>query len=144
MRETHILQPRPPFSFDLALAFLRRFPPTMGDRIVDGERVLGAARVDGQTIGFQVGGLGDVESPALRCTLDVGRDTGGTRADGLDPTRIADAPLPLGTAQSFDRELLQAGRAVYGADLTVDGLAEIAERYGLHRGSWGHYLRIAD
>ena len=56
----------------------------------------------------------------------------------------ADAPLPLGTAQAFDRELLQAGRAIYGADLTVDGLAEIAERYGSHRGSWGHYLRIAD
>jgi DNA-3-methyladenine glycosylase II len=310
MRETHILQPRPPFSFDLALAFLRRFPPTMGDRIVDGERVLGAARMDGQTIGFQVEGAGDVESPALRCTLDVGRDMSNTGDDGLDPTRTAealgqigdwlgadddlqpfyalaeadppfwaltrrlygyhqvrfftpfentcwavlgqrtpfavaraakrrlmeryggaatiegqtiqafpepadlaaaepaelttlvaserkadrlhaiavafaeigsealramptdelgcwlealpgigpwsstfvllrgfgraDAPLPLGTAQSFDRELLQAGRAVYGADLTVDGLAEIAERYGLHRGSWGHYLRIAD
>jgi curli biogenesis system outer membrane secretion channel CsgG len=55
----------------------------------------------------------------------------------------ADAPLPLGTARSLDRELLQAGRGVYGADLTVEALAQIAERYGIHRGSWGHYLRVA-
>jgi 3-methyladenine DNA glycosylase/8-oxoguanine DNA glycosylase len=55
----------------------------------------------------------------------------------------ADAPLPLGTARAFDRELLQAGQGVYGAGLTVEGLAEIAERYGCQRGTWGHYLRIA-
>jgi hypothetical protein len=55
-----------------------------------------------------------------------------------------DAPLPLGTTQSFDRELLQAGRAIYGTDLTVERLGEIAVRYGNQRGSWGHYLRVAD
>jgi len=55
-----------------------------------------------------------------------------------------DAPLPLGTTQAFDRELLQVGRAVYGADLTVDGLTRIAERYGSQWGSWAHYLRVAN
>jgi DNA-3-methyladenine glycosylase II len=55
----------------------------------------------------------------------------------------ADTPLPLGTAQAFDRELLQAGRTVYGADLSEERLAEIAARYGAERGSWGHYLRVA-
>ncbi|MFN8634104.1 MAG: DNA-3-methyladenine glycosylase 2 family protein [Chloroflexota bacterium] len=54
-----------------------------------------------------------------------------------------DAPLPLGAADSFDRELLQAGRAVYGPDLSAAQLAEIAERYGPWRGAWGHYLRVA-
>jgi DNA-3-methyladenine glycosylase II len=304
MPTVHSLRPRPPFSFDQALTFLRRFPPTLGDRIVEGERVLGAARVGGQTIGFQVEGAGDVESPALHCTLmpsapgagdldpsqtgealrqigdwlgaddDLGpfytlaqadprfwalvqrvygyhqvrfftpfenacwailgqrtpfaaaraakrrlmERYGGTAivqgqtilafpepADlagagpeelatlagserkgdrlhaiigafagtdaatlramptealgrwlealpGLGPWSVsfvllrgfgrADAPLPLGTTQTFDRELLKAGQAVYGADLTASRLVEIAERYGVHRGTWGHYLRI--
>jgi DNA-3-methyladenine glycosylase II len=305
MSTEHVLRPRPPFSFDQALAFLRRFPPTLGDRFVVEERVLGAARVGGQTIGFQVEGAGDVESPALRCTLspdatengDIDTDRagealrqigdwlgadddlapfyalaqadppfwavvqrvygyhqvrfftpfenacwailgqrtpfaaaraakrrlmeryGGTatveghtilafpepgdlagadrselatvtgserKADrlraiveafaGVDPASLramptealghwlealpglgpwsvsfvllrgfgrADAPLPLGTTQTFDRELLKAGRAVYGPDLTASHLAEIAEQYGSQRGTWGHYLRMA-
>jgi DNA-3-methyladenine glycosylase II len=54
-----------------------------------------------------------------------------------------DAPLPLGTTETFDRELLKAGRAVYGPDLTARDLEALAKRYGPHRGSWGHYLRIA-
>src|SRR5215211_7234337 len=38
----------------------------------------------------------------------------------------ADAPLPLGETQTFDRELLQAGRAVYGTELTPVDLERIA------------------
>lgn len=34
--EPHVLRPRPPFSFGLALAFLKRFPPTQGERITLG------------------------------------------------------------------------------------------------------------
>jgi DNA-3-methyladenine glycosylase II len=54
-----------------------------------------------------------------------------------------DGPLPLGVTPAFDRELLQAGRAVYGPDLTTAGLARIAERYGAQWGAWAHYLRVA-
>jgi len=305
MPDAQLLRPRPPFSFEHALAFLRRFPPTQGDRIVVGEAALGAARVGGRTLGFRVDGAGKAEAPALRCTISAGcgaadRPTSaqveavlgrlgawlGTDDDlgsfyalaqddpafwalaeclygyhqvrffspfentcwailgqrtpfgvaraakrrlmercggaavvdgrtvlafpepddlaGLDgqaltalvgserkadrllaiarafaeaepdvlrvmPTEVlgqwllalpgigpwsasfillrgfgrADALLPFGAAQAFDRELLQAGRAVYGADLTGEGLAALAERYGPWRGWWGHYLRIA-
>ena len=55
----------------------------------------------------------------------------------------ADAPLPLGATETSDRELLQAGRAAHGTGLTPTDLERIAERYGAHRGSWGHYLRVA-
>jgi DNA-3-methyladenine glycosylase II len=55
----------------------------------------------------------------------------------------ADGPIPPGAIQAFDRELLQAARAVYGHDLTADGLARIAERYGAQWGAWAHYLRVA-
>jgi hypothetical protein len=38
MADVYVLQPRPPFSFDQALVFLRRFPPTLGERaVVDGD-----------------------------------------------------------------------------------------------------------
>src|SRR5690349_17836370 len=62
------LRPRPPFSFAQALAFLRRFPPTLGERAVVEDGVLGAARVDGQTIAFHVKQSNDdIERPELRC-----------------------------------------------------------------------------
>jgi DNA-3-methyladenine glycosylase II len=54
-----------------------------------------------------------------------------------------DAPLQLGAAATFDRELLTAARAVYGRDLTEPGLAQIIERYAGWQGYWGHYLRVA-
>src|SRR5262249_20149098 len=101
MAETQILRPRSPFSFALALAFLRRFPPTMGDRIVDGECVLGAARVRGQTVGFRVEGPGDVESPALRCTLTVAE----REAAHLDPNRVAEALGQVGDWLGADDDL---------------------------------------
>lgn len=46
--------PVAPFSFDVALAFLKRFPPTLGERMVEDRAVLGAARLDGKTVGFRV------------------------------------------------------------------------------------------
>ena len=55
----------------------------------------------------------------------------------------ADAPLQIGAAAAFDRELLTAARRVYGANLTEHRLAEIIERYDGWRGIWGHYLRVA-
>jgi hypothetical protein len=125
MPTVHVLRPRPPFSVAQARAFLRRSPPTLGDRIVTGERVLGAARVMGQTIGFQVAGAGDVESPTLRCTLTHG----GTGDGDIDSGRVGEALRQIGDW--------------LGADLTVSHLTEIAERYGVHRGTSGHYLRIA-
>ncbi|MGE3913700.1 MAG: hypothetical protein AB7K36_30405, partial [Chloroflexota bacterium] len=54
-----------------------------------------------------------------------------------------DAPLAVGAAQTFDRELLDAARAVYGANLTADGLQSRSERYAGWVGYWGHYLRVA-
>jgi DNA-3-methyladenine glycosylase II len=317
MAAPHVLHPRPPFSFAQTLAFLRRFPPTRGERAIVGEAVLGAARLGGQTIGFRVEAVGDVEAPILRCTLfpavrssvsgrstasaepagalglataeaalrrlgdwlgaedDLGpfyalaeadppfravvrrlygyhqlrfftpfentcwailgqrtpigvaraakrrlmeRYGGAVEVDGqtllafpepddlaaaspeelaelvgterkaerllaiarafatADPAALrgmptdqlgrwlqelpgigpwsvafillrgfgrSDAPLPLGTAETFDRELLGAARAIYGPSETVEQLRAIAERYGAWRGYWGHYLRIA-
>ncbi len=305
MPTAHILKPRPPFSFGQSLAFLKRFPPTQGERVVAGDAVLGAARVDGRTFGFRIEEAGSMDAPALRCTLVAGEPGAGpldsatvdalltqlgdwlgidddlaplyalAEADppfravvqqlygyhqvrffnpfenavwailgqrtpfgvaraakrrlmehlggaatvdghtilgfpepddlaGLDRAELAglvgserkadrllaisrafveagpaalrtmptadlgawlqalpgigpwsttfillrgfgraDTPLPLGAAEAFDRELLQAGRAVYGPNLTVAHLAEIAERYGSERGGWGHYLRVA-
>jgi DNA-3-methyladenine glycosylase II len=64
-----MLAPRPPFSLAQALAFLRRFPPTEGERPVVGEAVLGATRLAGRTLGFRVEDAGTIEAPALRCTL---------------------------------------------------------------------------
>ena len=292
------LKPRAPFSFAHALSFLRRFPPTEGERPIVGDAVLGAMRIKGRTLGFRVGADGSVETPSLRCSLmaddlrpdDVetalvriggwlgieddlvpfyalarhdppfasvvqelygyhqvrfftpfentcwailGQRTpmaaarrakrglmlrfgGSCVVDGVScmafpesddlagagltelgeivgserkaerllavswafaeaepaflhsaPTEQlaawlgslrgigawsttfillrgfgrADAPLPLGTTETFDRELLQAARSVYGDDLTPTRLAEIAEQYGPWRGYWGHYLR---
>src|SRR5690349_19379746 len=66
-----MLAPRPPFSFARALAFLRRFPPTEGERPIVGDAVLGATRVDGHTLGFRVEEAGTIEAPALRCTLSA-------------------------------------------------------------------------
>jgi DNA-3-methyladenine glycosylase II len=67
-----MLAPRPPFSFVQALTFLRRFPPTEGERPVVGEAVLGATRVGGRTVGFHVEDAGSVDEPGLRCTLHAG------------------------------------------------------------------------
>ncbi len=77
-----MLAPRAPFSFAKALAFLRRFPPTEGERPVVGEAVLGATRVQGHTLGFRVEDAGTVEAPGLHCTL---------LAD--DPTSLDDASI---------------------------------------------------
>jgi len=316
MTETHVIRPRPPFSFGQALAFLRRFPPTLGDRLVSGAAVLGAARVNGQTLGFRVEGAEDSDAAVLRCRFwdgqegalspsgdvdelaigaigldgrqallarigdwlgvddDLGpfyaaarddrpfwalvervygyhqvrfftpfenacwailgqrtpfaaaraakrrlverygdtveiegqmilafpepADLAGAERDalativsserkadrllaiarafaergdaalsgmstealgawlqalpGIGPWSVvfillrgfgrADAALPLGTTETFDRELLQAGRAVYGASVTADDLATLAARYGPYQGWWGHYLRV--
>jgi DNA-3-methyladenine glycosylase II len=296
-----MLDPRPPFSFAHALAFLRRFPPTEGERPVLGEAVLGATRVGGRTIGFRVEDAGTVAAPALRCTLHaddgqsiddgiveaaldqvggwlgidddlgpfyalartdppfaqivertygyhqvrfftpfenacwailgqrtpfavarrakhglatryggtiivdgtactafpdasdlasadpselqgiVGSERKATRllaiarafasaepaflattpADrlaewlaalpGIGPWSVSfillrgfgrpDTPLPISHNAAFDREILGAARTIYGADLTVEQLSAIAERYGTWRGYWGHYLR---
>src|SRR4051794_8538926 len=66
-----VLKPRAPFSFAQALAFLRRFPPTEGERPVVGDAVLGATHVDGRAIGFRVEDAGTVEAPALRVIFSV-------------------------------------------------------------------------
>ena len=297
-----VLAPRPPFRFGKALAFLRRFPPTAGERPVVGEVVLGAAQIAGQTLGFRIEDAGTLEAPALRCALfaadraslhddavvttvleqiggwlglpdDLGpfyalarddapfapiveqlygyhqvrfftpfenacwailgqrtpfavaRDAkrklamrygGSIEVDGVtctafpDPTDLAaaarselseivgserkavrllaiarafaeadpaffaiastdtlgawlaalpgigpwstvfvllrgfgrpDVALPIGSNATFDRELLGAGRAVYGSGLIIEQLATIADHYGAWRGYWGHYLR---
>jgi DNA-3-methyladenine glycosylase II len=302
--------PQPPFSFSQALIFLGRFPPTLGERAVvfegdigsrnDGA-VLGAARLDGQTIGFRVSADGDTNAPILTCELhaedSVTDHTAGAIVDRIGawlgaaddlrpfyalaaadppfmrvvqqlygyhqvrfftpfentcwavlgqrtPMRVAqaakrglmtryagsatvsrqtflafpepadlaaasleelsdivsssrkaerlhriaqafkqtspaaldamstdalgawlrelpgigpwsemfillrgfgrpDAPLRIGAAATFDRELLTAAQRAYGAHLTEQQLAEIIERYDGYRGLWGHYLRVA-
>ena len=48
-----MLAPRPPFSFALALAFLRRFPPTEGERPIIDDAILGATRV-GESASYAV------------------------------------------------------------------------------------------
>jgi DNA-3-methyladenine glycosylase II len=306
----HTIHPQPPFSFPQSLIFLGRFPPTLGERAVvfegdiggknDGA-VLGAARLNGQTVGFRVWADGDTNAPVLNCELHseapLTEQTAGAivdrisawlgTADDLRPfyalaaadtafmrvirqlygyhqvrfftpfentcwailgqrasisvaqtakrglmTRYAgsatvngktflafpepadlaaasladlsdivssarkaerlhhiaqafeqtgpaalnamstddlgawlrelpgigpwsemfillrgfgrpDAPLQIGAADTFDRELLTAARRVYGAKLTEQGLGEIIERYDGWHGYWGHYLRVA-
>ena len=295
------IHPQPPFSFLQALAFLGRFPPTLGERAISKGAALGAARLSGQTVGFRVWAEGDANAPVLNCELHAdGQLTDHTTqaavarigtwlgvADDLKPfyalaasdppfmrvvqqlygyhqvrfftpfenacwavlgqrtpmsvaqaakrglmsryagwttvngqefqafpepadlaaasltelsdivrsarkgerlQRIAqafeqtgaaaldamstddlgawlrelpgigpwssmfvvlrgfgrpDAPLQIGAAATFDRELLTAAQRVYGMHLTEQGLAEIIERYDGYRGTWGHYLRVA-
>ncbi|MGE3270092.1 MAG: DNA-3-methyladenine glycosylase [Chloroflexota bacterium] len=301
MISSQTLCPRPPFEFWHALAFLKRFPPTLGERLVLDGAVLGAARVAGRTLGFSVRETDGGDAPSLRCSLQadgpltpeqtvaaldrigdwlgvqddltplyrlaeadppflavvqrlygyhqvrfftpfenacwavLGQRTplsaaraakhrlmerfGGAatleghrllafpepadladapvreladmvasarKADrllgiaqafavtapasfqqmttddlrawllalpGIGPWSASfilirgfgrpDAPLAVGAAQTFDRELLDAARAVYGANLTADGLRSLSERYAGWVGYWGHYLRVA-
>ncbi len=88
MRSVHLIHPRRPFSFEQSLGFLRRFPPTQGEwAIVDGT-ILGAARVDGQTVSFRLTGAGSTDTPSLRCTLDA--------AEPLGPAAVEDLVQRLG------------------------------------------------
>jgi len=300
-RPVQTIHPQQPFSFPQSLAFLGRFPPTLGERVILNGAVLGAARLDGQTVGYRVCADEENGAPALRCEFHAARPVSDvttealtrriegwlgaaddlrpfyalaeadspfmrvvrhlygyhqvrfftpfentcwailgqrtpmalaraakrglmtryagtatvdgqtflafpepadlaaatveelteivgsarkaerlhriaqafaeTGADALDamPTHALamwlqqlpgvgpwsgtfitlrgfgrpDAPLRLGAAASFDRELLNAARAVYGPDLTETGMAQIIERYAGWQGYWGHYLRVA-
>lgn len=65
----HTVQPQPPFNFLQALAFLSRFPPTLGERAIAKGAALGAARLHGKTIGFRVWAEGDANAPVLNCQL---------------------------------------------------------------------------
>jgi len=126
MADAYGLQPRPPFSFDQALVFLRRFPPTLGERAVVDGAVLGAARLGGQTVGFRLASEGDVEAPSLRCTV-FHRDG---EAGSVDGDRAGALLTRLGDWLGLDDDL-GPFYALAEADLPFWTL--VGRMYGYHQ-----------
>jgi DNA-3-methyladenine glycosylase II len=88
MRSSHLIHPRPPFSFEQSLGFLGRFALTQDERATVDGAILGAARVDGQTVSFRLAGEGDVDAPILRCAF--------TAAAPLGPAAVEELVQRLG------------------------------------------------
>src|SRR5437762_1296084 len=59
----------PPFDFTQSLKFLGAFAPAMGDLTVRKQVMTRAARLKGQTIGYQIAAVGSIEELRLDYTL---------------------------------------------------------------------------
>lgn len=70
------LRPTPPFDFGKSLDFLGLFPPTKDEQTLTGRSLTKAARINGQTLVFQIRAAGSVERPLLEYTLFAGRPIG--------------------------------------------------------------------
>jgi DNA-3-methyladenine glycosylase II len=103
--QSRTLHPKPPFRFDLALAYLRRSPLEVLDVVADGayERAL---RIGGRPRLLRVRGGGEVDRP----TLDVTLANGPAAAADLDEAvalvvrafRVEEDPRPLEERASTD------------------------------------------
>ena len=60
-----VLEPAPPFDFELSLRFAEGFRPESGEQVVDGGRLWKAFRVDGAAVATRTESTGDAGRPLL-------------------------------------------------------------------------------
>ena len=116
------LTPTPPFDLDRSLDFLGSFGPTAGEQSLAARALTKAARVNGQTVVFQLISTGGAEAPRLDYTLFSDQPI-----DGLTARAAADrAAFFLSTADDL--------RPFYAIGRTDPVFAPIIERlYGYHQ-----------